>query len=71
MQKRFADPELAMVAYNAGPNRLARYLRSEEGVPGRFWEYPRAIRRAERRLRARLAEPIYTLASAEPGAIVQ
>ncbi len=71
MQKRFSDPELAMVAYNAGPNRLARYLRSEEGVPRRFWEYPRAIRRAERRLRARLAEPLYTLASAEPAAIVQ
>lgn len=51
---RFRDPELAMVAYNAGPRRLSGYLRAEEGVPERFWEYPRRIRREERRLRARL-----------------
>ncbi len=71
MQRRFSDPELAMVAYNAGPGRLARYVVAEQGVPERFWAYPRAIRRAERRLRARLAEPAYTLAAAEGAPIVQ
>jgi soluble lytic murein transglycosylase-like protein len=68
---RFSDPELAMVAYNAGPNRLARYLVSERGVPERFWAYPRAIRRAERRLRTRLAEPLHTIAAADRGPVVQ
>jgi soluble lytic murein transglycosylase-like protein len=71
MQRRFSDPELAMVAYNAGPGRLARYIVAEHGVPERFWAYPRAIRRAERRLRARLAEPAYTLAAAEGAPVVQ
>lgn len=71
LHRRFSDPELAMVAYNAGPGRLARYLRSEEGVPERFWTYPRAIRRAERRLRARIEEPAYTLAIAEGTPLVQ
>ena len=71
LQRRFSDPELAMVAYNAGPGRLSRYLRSEAGVPERFWTYPRAIRRAERRLRARLAEPAYVLAAAEGTRVVQ
>lgn len=71
LQRRFSDPELAMVAYNAGPRRLARYLVSEQGVPERFWAYPRAIRRAERRLRARLAEPVFTVAAAEGGHPVQ
>ncbi len=52
MLERFGDPELALVAYNAGPNRLAAYLEAERGVPERFWEYPRLVHRAERRLRA-------------------
>jgi soluble lytic murein transglycosylase-like protein len=62
---RFQDAELALVAYNAGPNRLATYLRAEEGVPERFWEYPRRVRREERRLRAELAAPATLLAAAE------
>ncbi len=67
---RFGDAELALVAYNAGPNRLAAYLRAEAGVPERFWEYPRRVQREERRLRARLAaptEPAALLAAAEGG----
>jgi soluble lytic murein transglycosylase-like protein len=55
--ERFRDPELALMAYNAGPNRLAAYLDAEHGIPRRFWEYPRLVHRAERRLRARLAAP--------------
>jgi len=54
---RFGDAELALIAYNAGPNRLAAYLRAESGVPERLWEYPRRVRREERRLRERVAAP--------------
>jgi len=63
--ERFHDPELALVAYNAGPNRLAAYLKAERGVPERFWDYPRRIHRAERRLRAHLAAPAQMVAAAE------
>jgi len=66
--ERFRDPELALVAYNAGPNRLAAYLAAERGVPERFWDYPRRIHRAERRLRARLAVPPQMVAVAEGAA---
>jgi len=55
LQERFHDPDLALIAYNAGPNRLAGYLIAERGIPERFWDYPERVRRAERRLRARLA----------------
>ena len=55
--RRFQDAELALVAYNACPARLSGYLRAEEGVPDRFWEYPRRVRREERRLRSRIAAP--------------
>jgi soluble lytic murein transglycosylase-like protein len=63
MVRRFEDPELALVAYNAGPARLSGYLRAEEGVPERFWEYPRRVRREERRLRSRIAPPERLLAA--------
>lgn len=62
--RRFQDPELALVAYNAGPNRLAAYLLAEAGVPDRFWEYPRRVHREERRLRARLSAPPRLVAAA-------
>ncbi len=68
---RFRDPELALVAYNAGPNRLAGYLQAERGVPERFWDYPRRVHRAERRLRARLAAPAQLVAVAERPARVE
>ena len=67
--ERFRDPELALVAYNAGPNRLASYLAAEHGVPDRFWEYPRLVHRAERRLRARLSAPAPLVATAERAAV--
>ena len=69
--QRFQDRDLALVAYNAGPNRLAAYLRAEAGVPDRFWDYPRRIHRAERRLRARLAAPVQLVAVAEGGAAAE
>ena len=48
----FSDLELALMAYNAGPNRIRRHL-GEGGVPARLLGYPRDVLR---RL-ARLAPP--------------
>lgn len=69
--RRFADPDLAMVAYNAGPYRVARYLQAETGIPDRLWGYPRAIRRAEARLRAHLNAPIRMVAALESGLVAE
>jgi soluble lytic murein transglycosylase-like protein len=63
--RRFKDEDLALVAYNAGPNRLSGFLRAEEGVPERLWDYPQRIRREERRLRERLAKPVTVVAVTE------
>jgi hypothetical protein len=44
----FDDLELALMAYNAGPNRIRRHLR-DGGIPERFLGYPRNVVRALRR----------------------
>ncbi|HTP52262.1 MAG TPA: lytic transglycosylase domain-containing protein [Anaeromyxobacteraceae bacterium] len=49
----FGNKYLALVAYNAGPNRLSGLLRSG-GIPDRFREYPRRVFAAEERLRRSL-----------------
>ncbi len=46
----FGGEDLALMAYNAGPNRILGYLR-DGGVPERFQVYPRRIRAELRRLR--------------------
>ena len=53
----FRNKYVALVAYNAGPNRVSALLRSG-GIPERFREYPRRVFAAEERLRRtlRLAE---------------
>jgi hypothetical protein len=48
--RAFGDVELALMAYNAGPNRIRRYLRAG-GIPERFWVYPREVSRRMGRLR--------------------
>lgn len=45
----FSDVELALVAYNAGPNRLRRHLEAGE-VPERLLAYPRGVLRELDRL---------------------
>ena len=52
--RSFSDVELALIAYNAGPNRLRRHLR-DGAVPERFWTYPRKVKRELDRLHASLA----------------
>jgi soluble lytic murein transglycosylase-like protein len=47
----FDDVDLALVAYNAGPTRLASYLQAVGEVPDSLWAYARRVRREERKLR--------------------
>jgi soluble lytic murein transglycosylase-like protein len=41
--RAFGDHELALMAYNAGPNRILRYLREDGEVPERFQKYPQKV----------------------------
>jgi membrane-bound lytic murein transglycosylase MltF len=45
------DQDLALMAYNAGPQRISRLRREEGGVPGYYREYARRVRQEHRRLR--------------------
>jgi len=49
----FGNKYVALIAYNAGPNRVSALLRSG-GIPERFREYPRRVIAAEARLRRTL-----------------
>jgi soluble lytic murein transglycosylase-like protein len=55
LSRAFDDPDLVLVAYNAGPTRLRRLLRLG-AVPERLLGYPRRVRREERIWRERLGE---------------
>ncbi len=61
----FPAEEIALMAYNAGPNRILAYLREGE-IPERFRVYPRRVRMELHRLRRSLgAEPSPALAGNE------
>jgi soluble lytic murein transglycosylase-like protein len=48
----FGREEHALMAYNAGPNRILGYLREGGGeIPERFRVYPRRVKAEVRRLR--------------------
>ena len=51
----FGREEVALMAYNAGPNRILGYLRTGE-IPQRFHAYPRRVRTELRRLRRSMGE---------------
>jgi soluble lytic murein transglycosylase-like protein len=55
MVETFDDVDLALVAYNSGPTRLASYLQAVGEVPDSMWSYARRVRREERRIRRELA----------------
>ncbi len=52
----FPGEDLALMAYNAGPNRILGYLQEGE-IPVRFHAYPRKVRAALRRLQAMAPAP--------------
>lgn len=63
----FGHEDTALMAYNAGPNRILGYLRENEGeIPERFHVYPRKIRAELRRLRRAFDEAHPAVASASP-----
>ncbi len=52
----FGEVDLALMAYNAGPNRIRGHLRRGE-IPKRFQVYPRAVNSEVERLRTAVGEP--------------
>lgn len=52
----FGREELALMAYNAGPNRILGHLRAG-GIPERFRAYPRRVLAELRRLRRTAGDP--------------
>jgi soluble lytic murein transglycosylase-like protein len=64
LQKRFGSLDLALMAYNAGPEKLRQSLAA--GDIERFRNYPRAVRRSYQRFRVALRlDPDGALAQAE------
>jgi soluble lytic murein transglycosylase-like protein len=60
----FDDLDLALIAYNAGPTRLASYLQAVGEVPDSMWGYVRKVHREERRIRRGLLRPQVLVADA-------
>jgi hypothetical protein len=52
--RAFGPTDVALMAYNAGPNRVLGHLRAG-AIPGHLLEYPRRVRAVEARLRRSLA----------------
>ncbi|HTP25151.1 MAG TPA: lytic transglycosylase domain-containing protein [Anaeromyxobacteraceae bacterium] len=49
----FGSTDLALMAYNAGPNRISRYLQEDGSVPDRFLVFPKRIHSEQVRLKRR------------------
>jgi soluble lytic murein transglycosylase len=60
----FGDEDLGLIAYNAGPTRLASYLQAVGEVPDSMWAYVRRIRREERRIRREMLRDEVLVAAA-------
>ena len=48
--RAFGSAEVALMAYNAGPNRILRYLQEDGAIPERFRIYPQKVNGELRRL---------------------
>jgi soluble lytic murein transglycosylase-like protein len=58
----FPGEDLALMAYNAGPNRILGFLRAGE-IPDRFQVYPRRVKSVLRRLRKEAPASAETVAA--------
>jgi hypothetical protein len=56
--RAFGSTDVALMAYNAGPNRILRYLEEEEGIPDRFQVYARRIHREHGLLKRKRPAPL-------------
>ena len=52
LARAFGSVDLALMAYNAGPNRILGYLKNDGEVPERFLVYPQRIHREHARLKS-------------------
>jgi Transglycosylase SLT domain len=64
----FGSTDVALMAYNAGPNRILRYLQDEGDIPDRFLVYPKRVAGELKKLKRR--DPGPTLAPGAAGAAV-
>jgi hypothetical protein len=55
--RAFGSTELALMAYNAGPNRILRYLEEDGEVPDRFLVYPQKVAGELKRLERKRRPP--------------
>ena len=54
LEKRFKTRDEALMAYNAGPRRIAQYKRPQD-IPDKFREYPRRVNREYARFKKIMA----------------
>jgi soluble lytic murein transglycosylase-like protein len=64
--RAFGDTDVALMAYNAGPNRILKYLREEGAIPQRFHGYPQKVRAEHVKLVERAVPAAAATAAAEP-----
>ncbi len=51
--RAFGSTDVALMAYNAGPNRILKYLQDEGDIPDRFQIYPKRVQGELSRLKRR------------------
>jgi soluble lytic murein transglycosylase-like protein len=66
LMNSFRRQDVALMAYNAGPNRIVGYMREGE-IPERFHVYPRRVNAVLRRMRSMPPRPPTVAAAREPG----
>ena len=54
--RAFGSTDVALMAYNAGPNRILRYLEEDGDIPERFQVYPKRVQGELKRLRRQAPE---------------